>query len=172
MPWAPELFSSTALQQIADRRRRDEMRSVPFFDGLLSGEVDALVESFSGAPEVHHPIRGRIRGEAAFRRYVEETTTWLTERNAEVENVEVVHCDARGVEEVVVHLDADDGRVALPVALAGDKDADGRVVEVRVYMSSWPTTGRHQNRPPLLQATAGLHAADVVGEYQRALAAG
>src|SRR3954471_1550504 len=135
MPWAPELFSSTALQQIADRRRRDEMRSVPFFDGLLTGEVDALVESFSGAPEVHHPVRGRIRGEAAFRRYVADTTAWLAERNAEVEDVDVVHTEARGVEEVVVHLDGDEGRVALPVALAGEKDEDGRVVEVRVYMS-------------------------------------
>src|SRR3954462_13410599 len=129
MPWAPELFSSTALQQIADRRRRDEMRSVPFFDGLLTGEVDALVESFSGAPEVHHPVRGRIRGEAAFRRYVADTTAWLHERHAAVEDVDGGRTEARGVEEVVVRLDGDEGRGALPVALAGEKDEDGRVVE-------------------------------------------
>jgi hypothetical protein len=61
VPWAPELFSARALQRILDRRERDSLRSVPFFDGLLAGEVDALVESFAGVPEVHHPVRGRIK---------------------------------------------------------------------------------------------------------------
>jgi hypothetical protein len=36
------------LQGVLDKYRRGRLRSVPFFDGLLSGEVDALVESFSG----------------------------------------------------------------------------------------------------------------------------
>src|SRR4051795_225401 len=129
MPWTPELFSAQALQQVLDRKRQDELRSVPFFDGLLSGELDALVESFSGVPEVHHPVRGRVRGDTAFRGLVTEMTAQLRERNVEVEDVDVVLTDSRGVEEVVLHLDGDDGRrVALPVALAGDRDADGRVL--------------------------------------------
>src|SRR3954470_9565449 len=133
MPWAPELFSSTALQQIADRRRRDEMRSVPFFDGLLSGEIDALVESFSGAPEVHHPMRGRIRGEAAFRRFVVDMTSWMAERDVAVEDLNIISTPARGVEEVVLHLDG--GRIALPLALSADRDEDERILEVRLYFS-------------------------------------
>jgi hypothetical protein len=27
-----------------------------------SGETDALVRSFAGEPELHHPIRGRVKG--------------------------------------------------------------------------------------------------------------
>ena len=41
-----------------------------------------------------------------------------------------------------------------------------------MYYSSWPLTGRHANRPPLLQPDPELREPDVVAEYQRALAAG
>ena len=35
MPWVPELFSAPVLQQVLDRRRRDAMVAVPYYDGLL-----------------------------------------------------------------------------------------------------------------------------------------
>jgi hypothetical protein len=69
MPWIPELFSAPALEALTQKRRRDELVAVPFFDGLMAGELDALVESFAGEPEVHHPVRGRIRGKRAFEAY-------------------------------------------------------------------------------------------------------
>ena len=172
MPWAPELFSAPALQRLRDKYRRERLRSVPFFDGLFTGEVDALIESFSGVPEVHHPVRGRIRGEDAFRRFVTDKSSWLADRRVDVEHVDLLITDARGVEEVVLHLDGDGGRIGLPFALAADHDEDERIVELRLYFSSWPLNGRHANRPPLLQPGFDLHASDVVGEYQRALAAG
>jgi SnoaL-like domain len=172
VPWAPELFSVPALQHVLDKYQRERMRSVPFFDGLMAGEGDALVESFSGVPEVHHPVRGRIRGERAFRRFVTDMTSWLAARNGSIEHVNFLITDPRGVEEVVVHLDGDRGRIGLPLALAADHDQDERIVELRLYFSTWPLTGRHANRPPLLQPDLDLHGPDVVGEYQRALASG
>jgi hypothetical protein len=75
------------------------------------------------------------------------------------------------VEEVVVHLDGKNGRVALPLAIVVDH-RKGRMGEVRIYFSSWALTGRHENRPPLLQPNSEVPLPDVVGEYQRALAAG
>jgi hypothetical protein len=172
MPWAPELFSAPALQGVLDKYRRDRMRSVPFFDGLVTGEIDALVESFSGVPEVHHPVRGRIRGDRAFRGFVDEMTSWLQARNVDVEHVNFLITRPRGVEEVVLHLDADRGRIGLPLALVSDHDEEERIVELRLYFSSWQLNGGHANRPPLLQPDLDLRAPDVVGEYQRALAAG
>jgi hypothetical protein len=160
------------VQGLLDKYRHEHLRSVPFFDGLLTGEVDALIESFSGVPEVHHPVRGRIKGEGAFRHFVTEMTSWLAERQAKVENVNFLITDHRGVEEAVLHLDGGGGRVGLPLALAADRDEDRRVVELRLYFSSWPLTGRHANRPPLLQPDVDLHGPDVVDEYQRALATG
>ncbi len=174
MPWAPELFSAPALQHVRDKYRREHLRSVPFFDGLMTGEVDALLESFAGVPELHHPVRGRIRGERAFRRLVADMTAWVRERHLTVEVVNFLVTDPRGVEELVLQLDGDGGRVGLPVALVADRDADERILELRFYFSTWPLTGRHANRPPLLQPDPDLDLGgpDVVGEYQRALAAG
>lgn len=57
------------------------------------------------------------------------------------------------------------------MAVAADRDAEARIIELRVY-SAWPLNGGHAIRPPLLQPDPDVHEADVVGEYQRALAAG
>src|SRR3712207_2801765 len=163
MPWYPELFTPDSLERVWDDERRRRLQVVPFFPGIMTGEIDALVESFAGEPEVHHPIRGRIKGVADFERFARETQRWLAERAATVEDVDFVITDARGVEELVLHLD--DG-TALPVAIASDRDGRGRIVEQRVYFSTWPLTGGHAVRPPLLQPDPGLHASGVVGEYQ------
>jgi hypothetical protein len=172
MPWVPELFSAPALARLEDKRRRDERENVPFFDGLVAGEPDALVGSFAGEPELHHPVRGRIKGTRAFEAYVTEMNEWLPERNASVEEVERVVAERHGFEEVVLHLDGESGGIDLPVAVVADKQSDGRLHELRMYYSTWPLTGRHANRPPLLQPDPELRESDVVGEYQRALAAG
>jgi hypothetical protein len=178
VPWQPELFSGRALAQIWERRaergkrRAEHLTAVPYFDGLVAGEIDALTGSFAGEPELHHPVRGRIKGAGAFERYVTDTQTWLTDRNVIVEDVNFIITPRRGVEEVVLHLDSDDGRIKLPVALAADRDEEARIIELRIYYSSWPLTGRHAIRPPILQPDPNLHEADIVGEYQRALTSG
>jgi hypothetical protein len=171
MPWTPELFSAPVLQRVEEKWGR-ELETVPFFDGLLAGEFDALIGSFAGEPELHHPVRGRIRGARAFEAYVTETKEWLEQRKVSVENVEYGLVERRGFVEVVLQLDGKAGRVGLPVAVVSEKQADGRIIELRMYFSSWPLTGRHVNRPPLLQPDPDLRASDVVAEYQAALADG
>jgi hypothetical protein len=171
VPWLPELFSAPARSRLEDERQH-KLVSVPFFAGLIAGELAALLESFAGEPEVHHPVRGRIRGARAFEAYVTDTNAWLAQRNASVEEVGHVITEPRGFEEVVLHLDGETGRVDLPVAVVAEHPFDGRIDELRVYYSSWPLTGRHANRPPLLQPDPELRAPDVVADYQRALYAG
>ena len=172
MPWVPELFSAIALERIQAKHRRERLATVPFFDGLLTGEMDALIGSFGGEPELHHPVRGRIRGVRALERFVTDTMTWLTEGNVTFESVNFIVLPRGGVEELVLHVDGDGGRIELPLAVAGDRDEDGLLVEMRMYYSSWPLTGGHANRPPLLQPDPDLREPDIVGEYQRALTAG
>jgi hypothetical protein len=172
MPWVPELFTAPALARIWEDERRRRLALVPFFAGVMTGETRALVESFAGAPELHHPVRGRVKGVAAFERFVSELRTWLTEHSAAPEDVDFVLTPGRGVEELILHLDTDNGRSEVPVAIASDHDERGRIVEQRVYFSSWPLTGGHAIRPPVLQPRPGLDERDVVGDYQRALAAG
>jgi SnoaL-like protein len=172
MPWLPELFTAPALARIWEDERRRRLALVPFFAGVMTGERRALVESFAGEPELHHPVRGRVNGVAEFERFVDELRTWLTKHAATAEDVDFVLTPGRGVEELILHLDTDKGRIELPVAVASDHDERGRIVEQRMYFSSWPLTGGHAIRPPVLQPRPGLDEPDVVGDYQRALAAG
>jgi SnoaL-like protein len=145
---------------------------MPYFAGFLTGETHALIGSFVGEPEIHYPVRGRVRGRRAFTAYAVATQAWLEEREASIEDVRIVRTECRSIGEAILHLGGDDGRVDLPVAIVTDRRPDRRIEEVRVYYSSWPLTGRHANRPPLLQPDPELRESDVVGEYQRALAAG
>lgn len=171
MPWAPELFSAPALEPIRAESGR-EVAEVPFFDGLMTGELDALVGSFAGEPELHHPVRGRIKGVRAFSVYVTDTNAWLSDRNASIEHVGHFISGRRGFGEAVLHLDGESGGVELPVAIVTDRHPNGRIDELRLYYTSWPLTGRHANRPPVLQPDPELREPDVVAEYQRALLAG
>jgi hypothetical protein len=171
MPWLPELFSVPVLERFEEKQQR-EVVDVPYFDGLMAGDLDALVESFAGEPQLQHPVRGRIKGVRAFEAFVAETIQWFARRNISVAEVERVVMERRGFEEVVLELDGEAGRVALPHAMVADHDSDGGLTELRIYFSAWPLTGRHANRPPLLQLDPDVHESDVVGEYQAALAAG
>jgi hypothetical protein len=163
VPWIPELFSASVLERIRSQAR-EARAAVPYFAGLMSGETDALVRSFAGEPELHHPVRGRVKGRRAFNRFATETNAWLAERNAAVEDLDRIITPRRGVEEVVLTLDGDHGRIELPVAVAADRDDDARIIELRVYFSTWPLSGAHAIRPPLLQPDPDVHEADVVGE--------
>jgi SnoaL-like domain len=172
VPWPPELFSQPVLERVLERRRGG-LEVVPYFQGLLAGELGALLGSFAGEPEIHYPVRGRVKGVRAFESYVGRTIEWITGRNGTLENVELTVTPRRSVEEVIVRLDGDDGnRIEVPTAIAVERDDNGRLREMRVYYSNWPMTAGHAIRPPMLQPDPEVHEGDIVGEYQRALAAG
>jgi hypothetical protein len=171
MPWAPELFSAPALQRLEEKRGHNPV-PVQYFDGLMTGELDPLIGSFAGEPELHHPVRGRIRGARAFESYFDEMQAMFRQRIVSVEDVDRLLVKRHGCEETVVRLDGDHGPVELPVAIVADIESDGRIDELRMYYSSWPLTGRHANRPPVLQPDPKLRQSGVMAEYQAALAAG
>jgi SnoaL-like protein len=174
MPWFPDLFSAPLLERIrsqsADARATEP---VPYWDGVRSGETEALVGSFTGEPELHHPIRGRVKGRRGFERFVAETNAWLDEHNATWGSIERIITPRRGIEEAMLTVDSDQGRLDMPMAIAADRADDGRIIELRIYYSTWPRTKAHLNRPPVLQPPdADIDLPDVIASYQRALAAG
>lgn len=69
MSFTPELFSAPVLERL-EAQGRHELASVPYFDGLLAGEPEALVKSFAAVPELHDPVRGRVKGARAFEAFV------------------------------------------------------------------------------------------------------
>jgi hypothetical protein len=170
MPWVPELFSAPVLARF-EAKQRHKVVDVPYFDGLLAGETDALIESFAGEPRLHHPLRGHIEGEYEFREFVADTDRWLREHDAAVEDVQRSVLPDHGFEEVIVHLETAAGRVDLPHAMVADHTPDGHLVELRIYFSTTPLTGHATSRAPLLAADPELRKSPLVEEYAEGLAA-
>jgi hypothetical protein len=176
MPWMPEVFTAP----IAEARRGQDAQAegtndaVPYFEGILSDEPDALVGSIAARqPVLDDPRVGRLEGARELYAFVIGTAEWLRERDAVVENVALTRTLTRTVEEVVLNLPADDsGRVELPVAIVTDRNPDRTLKVIRVYHSTWLLTGEHRVRSPLLPADPNLHAEGTPGVYQRALAEG
>jgi hypothetical protein len=173
MPWMPEVFTAP----LADTRREQDAPSandaVPYYEGILANQPEALVRSFAGQPRVNDPRVGHVEGTRELRAFVNGTADWLRERDAVVENVALTRTENRTVEEVVLHLLSVEGvRVELPVAIVSDRNPDRTLKTIRVYHSMWPLTGEHRVRPPLLPAGPGLLAEGSPGDYQRALAEG
>jgi hypothetical protein len=170
----PEGFTAP----IADTRREQDAPSandaVPYYEGILADQPEALVRSFAAQqPRVNDPRVGYVEGARELRAFVNGTADWLRERDAVVENVALTRTQSRTLEEVVLHLLSDEGvRVELPVAVVSDRNPDRTLKTIRVYHSMWPLTGGHRVREPLLPKDPNLVVPDVVGEYQRALAAG
>ena len=173
MPWMPEVFTAP----IAEARRAEGEApyndAIAYYEGILAGQPDALVRSFARQPRINDTRVGYVEGVRQLRAFVSGTADWLRERDAVVENVALTRTQTRTVEEVVLHLLGDEGgRVELPVAIVTDRNPDRTLKTIRVYHSMWPLTGRHRVREPLLPRDPNVVVPDVVGEYQRALAAG
>jgi SnoaL-like domain len=174
VPWMPEVFAApTAEARHAQEEAARTNDAVPFYEGIVADEPDALIRSFAGQPVLDDPRVGRVEGARGLRNFVSETAGWLRKRDAVAENVALTRTPVGTVEEVVLHLLGDGGAgVELPVAIVTDRNPDRTLKAIRVYHSMWPLTGSHNVRPPLLPEDPRLHAEGSPGDYQRALAEG
>jgi hypothetical protein len=174
MPWMPEVFTAP----IAETRRAEDIGTandtLPYYEGIMAGEPDALVRSFATRqPVLDDPRVGYVGGARALRAFVNGTAEWLREHDAVVENVALTLTPTRTVEEVVLYLREDDSeRVQLPVAIVSDRNPDRTLKVIRVYHSMWSLTGEHRVRSPLLPEDPNQHAEGTPGDYQRTLAEG
>ena len=166
MPWMPEVFTAP----IAEARRAQEEDAppndaIPYYEGIMADQPDALIRSFAGQPVLNDPRVGQVEGAKGLRDFVSEMADWLRKRDAVVENVALTRILIRTAEEVVLHLLRNDGtRVGLPVAIVTDRNPDRTLKAIRVYHSMWPLTGRHTVRPPLLPEDPSLHAEGTPGD--------
>lgn len=175
MPWMPEVFTAPiAATRQAEEEGAPTNDAVPYYEGIMADEPDALARSFAAQqPVLDDPRLGYVEGAGAFTAFVADQVAWLRERDAVVENVALTRTPTRTVEEVVLHMLADGGgRVDLPVAVVSERNPDRTLKAIRVYHSLWPLTGRHTVRPTLLPEDKNLHAEGAPGEYQQALVEG
>jgi hypothetical protein len=142
-----------------------------FLSRLLSGDPNPLRAAFAGEPVVEDPTDGTVRGVQDFERFVRNRHGWLTERAARIEPIRTTATTQRVVFEALLRLRLAEADVELPIGIVGDR-TDEQVRAIRLYHSFWPLERRHRVRPPLLQEDRAVAVADVVSEYQRALASG
>jgi hypothetical protein len=174
MPWMPEVFTAPLAEVQREREAESANDAIPYYEGVMAEEPEALVRSFAGEPVLEDPRVGYVEGARQLRAFVSGTAEWLRKRDAVVENVALTRTPTRTVEEVVLHLLAEgDERVELPVAIVSDRNPDRTLKAIRIYHSMWPLTGEHRVRPPLLPADPALQLpSGVVSDYQKALAEG
>lgn len=139
---------------------------------LVRGDVDPFMALFGAAPRVDDPRAGRVDGADDVRRFAARTHEWLADMRAHVSPVRTTRAADRTVAEQDLHLTVDGRDVHLPTAVVAERGDDPRLERLTVYYSTWPITGRHSVRPPVLEIDPELEAPDVVGRYELALAQG
>jgi hypothetical protein len=144
---------------------------LPFYEGVLGLSPEAMVASWADRPRLNEPRSGQIEGAEACIRWAVRTREWLLHADAAIRPVYLIVTPTRTVEEVAIDLTVDGQRRELPVAVVSDRNRHG-LTAIRIYHSLWPLIRSHAVRGPLLGPDPDLTVPDVVGDYQRALAAG
>lgn len=140
-----------------------------FYVTLLAGDVDALTDIFAGEPLVNTPLHGEVKGIEAFNQFVAEQQAWLRQYEAEPELLALTATDERIVAEFVLYLRHEDELIDLPISIAADLANKG-ISAIRVYHSTWPLTGEHVIRPPILAPVEGLEEPEIIQKYMAGIA--
>jgi hypothetical protein len=138
---------------------------------LAAADATGIEALFERAPSIDQPLWGSVRGTAEVQVMVSRAGGWLADRRTTVEHVATTLGDRRAVAEQALRLVIAGRSIELPVAVVADA-GEGGAVSIRTYHSTWPLAGSHAVRSPVLARDPSLDAPDVVGAYQRALAAG
>ena len=148
----------------ASSKVAEDLRSL--YPRLADGDM-AAVGVFGDKATVDSPLGGKQQPAE----FVAETRAWLTRHKARSEPVHDVITPGRVIHEFLLYLDIDGEERELPVMLVADAE-DDRIRDLRVYHSTWPLTGSHVVRSPLMQYDLTERPAEPVGTYHEALGRG
>jgi hypothetical protein len=148
---------------------RFEARITDFYRLILQGDERALDSLFAGEPLVDTPLNGEIRGKASFGTFIHEQKMWLSAREARIEQCALTVSNERVVSEILLYIHHAGDTIDVPVALVADL-AGGGASSIRIYHSTWPLTGRHMVRAPIVDPAKGLEEPEIIRRYMAALA--
>jgi len=134
---------------------------------LIAGDIGVL-GSFCARATVDSPLGGKQLPPE----FVAETRAWLAAHSARFESVCTTQVPGRIVHEGALWLAIDGHECELPVMLIADIE-DGCIRDLRVYHSTWPLYGTHEERHgvlPFYKLTE--RPGEPVGTYHEALEAG
>jgi hypothetical protein len=142
-----------------------------FYTLLLNGDEERLLSLFSDAPLINTPFEGEIKGREAFTNFVAREQNWLQKHRAKPEIFALTATEQRICIEFILYLETENRTIDLPVAIVADC-SKANVSDIRVYHSTWPFTGKHMIRPPLLNPEEDLDEPLIVKQYTEALRKG
>jgi hypothetical protein len=145
-------------------RAAEEVRTL--YPRLIVGDM-GVVAAFADKATVDSPLGGKQQPAE----FVAETHAWLERHHARSRTVHDVLGPARAIHELVLDLTFGNEQRELPVMLVADIEGD-RIRDLRIYHSTWPLTGEHQLRPPLMQYALTQRPPEPVGTYHEALGEG
>lgn len=134
-------------------------------DGSESYILPSLSEDFT----LDTPLWGRFEGRNGFFDFSSKLRSWLADHKTMVDPFSTIAADDRIVCEYTFFLAIHEANTDLPVAVAADITG-GKISSVRIYFSTWPLTGNHTHRPPMLEPDDSLPMPDTVGKYVEYLA--
>lgn len=139
----------------------------------VSGIYEALasdlgvVDRFVADATVDTPLRGS----QPVAEWARDEAAWLAEHGAAVQAVNHIVTDRHASSEYSLAITYDGKPIDLPLHLVADLDGD-KISALRVYHSTYPLTGEHITRSPLVAPDGDLEPAAPVGAYEAAMAAG
>jgi hypothetical protein len=146
------------------------------FLGLLQSSCGLDYEALeiegplAGRIAIEDPVRGRIEGRDAVLAFVAREAADTSTQRRRWKGAAVTSAGRRAVGEFVCEFESGGRTAELPVAVVREAEADR--IALRIYHSTYPLTGTHRVRAPLLASDPNAQARDIVGEYLAALAAG
>lgn len=141
----------------------EEVREL--YPRMIAGDASA-VTAFCDKATVDSPLEGKQLPA----QFLAETRAWLEHHAATCEQIHTTSTPHRVVHELALHLVLDGEKRELPVMLVADVYAEGDCIrDLRIYHSTWPLSGAHTLRHPLLQYHLAEKPAEPVGTYHQAL---
>ena len=137
------------------------------YPSLIAGDVGSVLPCFGMKATIDTPSGGKQLPPE----WVSDERSWLAAHSAEVDSASTIVTESRIAHEIVLTLRIDGKAVGLPVLLVADI-AEDSIRDLRIYHSTWPLSGRHIERGPILEPDANVELAEPVASYEKALAAG
>jgi SnoaL-like domain len=142
-----------------------------FLSLLAAADAGGIARLLSDNAVVDQPLWGTARGQAEIQVMVSRAGGWLAHRKAGARLAATTSNGHRAVAEHSLELRIDGRTIDLPVAVVAEWRG-GAVSAVRTYHSTWPMSGSHRLRTPVLAHDPSIVVPGILEHYQRALAAG
>lgn len=135
---------------------------------LKKEDIDALSSLLNNESTIYTPLDGLISGRDKIKKYVIKQKDWLNNKNARVEIFNIIDVKNRVVLELIIYYEKGEKTIELPFVTVLDIK-ENIIQNIRIYHSSWPTTGKHGVIKPILKPDKTLVEPDVITKYMQGL---